>query len=117
MIYELQQNLWRGHPHNILLELAISYGYPVVILFISAIITLLILTAKLVFNKKNQANEFNNFERAWWTSIFSFCFTQLFDIQYFDARLSITSWILLCGLKLMLDENRSKTKFDYDMVN
>ena len=117
MIYEAQQNLWRGHPHNILLELGISYGYPVVILFFSSIITLLILTAKLVFNKKNQHNELNNFERAWWTSIFSFCFTQLFDIQYFDARLSITSWILLCGLKLMLDENRSKTKFDYDKVN
>ena len=116
VIYELQQNLWRGHPHNILLELAISYGYPVTILFVSSVITLLIMSAKLVFNKKNQSNELIYFERAWWTSIFSFCFTQLFDIQYFDARLSITSWILLCGLKLMLDENRAKTKFDYDKV-
>ena len=81
MIFELQQNLWRGHPHNIILELGISYGYPVVILFFSSIITLLILSSKLVFNKKNQPNELNSFERAWWTSIFTFCFSQLFDIQ------------------------------------
>ena len=51
VIYELQQNLWRGHPHNILLELGISYGYPVTILFISSILTLLVMSAKLVFNK------------------------------------------------------------------
>ena len=75
------------------------------------------MSSKLIFNKKSQSNEFIYFEKAWWTSIFSFCFIQLFDIQYFDARLSITSWILLCGLKLMLDETRSKTTFDYGKVN
>ena len=63
------------------------------------------MSAKLVFNRKYQINELIHFERAWWTSIFSFCFTQLFDIQYFDARLSITAWILLSGLKQILDEN------------
>ena len=57
VIYELQQNLWRGHPHNIILELAISYGYPVTILFVSSVITLLIMSAKLVFKKKNQSND------------------------------------------------------------
>ena len=108
VIYELQQNLWRGHPHNIFLELAISYGYPVTILFISSIITLLVMSSKLIFNKKSQTNEFIYFEKAWWTSIFSFCFIQLFDVQYFDARLSITSWILLCGLKLIIDESNTK---------
>ena len=109
VIYELQKNIWRGHPHNIILELAISYGYPVTIIFISSIITLLIISAQLVFNRKNNANEFFFFEKAWWTSIFSFCFTQFFDIQYFDGRISITAWILLCGLKLMLDENNYKS--------
>ena len=108
IIYELQQNLWKGHPHNIILELAISYGYPVALLFISTIVALLIMSYKKVFDKKNQSSEFNNFEKAWWTSFFTFCFTQLFDIQYFDARLSIASWILLCGLKLILDENTKK---------
>ena len=74
------------------------------------------MSAQLVFNKKNQINELIHFERAWWASIFSFCFTQLFDIQYFDARLSITSWILLSGLKQILDENKTKKIFDYDKI-
>ena len=116
VIYELQQNIWRGHPHNIILELAISYGYPVTILFISSIITLLIMSAQKVFNKKYQINKLIHFERAWWTSIFSFCFTQLFDIQYFDARLSITSWILLSGLKQILDENKTEKILNYDKI-
>ena len=117
VIYEFQQNIWRGHPHNIILELAISYGYPVTILFISSIITLLIMSAQIVFNKKYQINKLIHFERAWWTSIFSFCFTQLFDIQYFDARLSITSWILLSGLKQILDENKTEKILNYDKLN
>ena len=32
IIYELQNNIWRGHPHNLFLELAVSYGYPSTIL-------------------------------------------------------------------------------------
>ena len=116
IIYELEQNLWKGHPHNILLELAISYGYPVAIILISSVITLLIMSAKLVFDKKHQKSELVFFEKAWWTSIFTFCFTQLLDIQYFDGRISITSWILLCGLKQMLDENNSKKDIDYNRL-
>ena len=49
-------------PHNIILELAISYGYPVTILFISTIVALLIMSSKKVFDK-NQSSEFNNFEK------------------------------------------------------
>ena len=104
ILFELQQNIWRGHPHNILLELAISYGYPVTILLVSTIALLLILSGKIVFNKKSLHTEFINFEKGWWTSIFIFCITQLFDVQYFDARISIIAWILLSGLKLMIDE-------------
>ena len=37
VIFELQKNLWRSHPHNIILELAISFGYPASILFLSLI--------------------------------------------------------------------------------
>ena len=66
------------------------------------------MSSKLIFNKKSHSNEFIYFEKAWWTSIVCFYFTQLFDIQYFDARLSITSWILLCGLKLIIDESNTK---------
>ena len=107
IIYELQENIWRGHPHNIFLELAISFGYPASILFISTISFLFIKSAKIIFSKKNQKVDFIFFERAWWTSIFLFFMTQLFDVQYFDGRISVLAWILLCGLKLRLEEKIS----------
>ena len=107
VIFELQKNLWRSHPHNIILELAISFGYPATILFISTISILFIKSAKIIFYKKNQKVDFIFFERAWWTSIFLFFMTQLFDVQYFDGRISVVAWILLCGLKLRLEEKIS----------
>ncbi len=107
VIFELQKNLWRSHPHNIILELAISFGYPASILFISTISILFIKSAKIIFSKKNQKVDFIFFERAWWTSIFLFFMTQLFDVQYFDGRISVVAWILLCGLKLRLEEKIS----------
>ena len=108
ILFELQKNIWRGHPHNIILELAISYGYPVTLFLFSTITLLLILSAKIIFNKKSFNTELIHFEKAWWTAIFMFCVTQLFDVQYFDARISIIAWILLCGLKLMIDEANQK---------
>ena len=107
VIFELQKILWRSHPHNIILELAISFGYPASILFISTISILFIKSAKIIFYKKNQKVDFIFFERAWWTSIFLFFMTQLFDVQYFDGRISVVAWILLCGLKLRLEEKIS----------
>ena len=110
VIFELQKNLWKGHPHNIILELAISFGYPAALLFLSTISILFIKSAKIIFHKKHEKVDFLFFERAWWTSIFLFFMTQLFDVQYFEGRISVVTWIMLCGLKLTLEEKISSTK-------
>ena len=104
IIYELQENIWRGHPHNIFLELAISFGYPATIIFVSAISILLIKSAIIIFSKHPQNIDYIFYEKAWWTSIFLFFVTQLFDVQYFDGRISLITWILMTGLKLRLEE-------------
>ena len=104
IIYELQKNLWRGHPHNIFLELAISFGYPATIVFVSTINILLIKSAIIIFSKQPYNVDYNFHEKAWWTSIFLFFVTQLFDVQYFDGRISLITWILMTGLKLRLEE-------------
>ena len=108
IIYELQNNIWRGHPHNLILELAVSYGYPVTILIFLTISNLLIKSSKLVFNNKSQNNKYFSFEKAWWTSIFIFLISQLVDVQYFDGRISIVFWILLAGLKTIIDDSFEK---------
>ena len=108
IIYELQNNVWRGHPHNLILELAVSYGYPVTILIFGSISLLLIKSSKFVFNKKINDIQFFSFEKAWWSSIFILLISQCFDIQYFDGRISIMFWLLLAGLKTIIDENTQK---------
>ena len=108
IIYELQNNVWRGHPHNLILELAVSYGYPVTIIIFSSISLLLIKSRKFVFDKKINEIQFSSFEKAWWSSIFILLLSQCFDIQYFDGRISIMFWLLLAGLKTIIDENIQK---------
>ena len=108
IIYELQNNIWRGHPHNLFLELAVSYGYPATILTLCTISILLINSSKLVF-KKSHNNQNFLFEKAWWTSIFIFLISQSVDVQYFDGRISIVFWILLAGLKTIIDDKVQET--------
>ena len=108
MIFELENGIWRGHPHNLFLELAISYGYPATILLSTTIFIILKNSAKLVFNKKIIADNFTFFDKAWWTSVFIFLLSQSFDVQYFDGRVSIIFWILVAGLKTILDKEKFK---------
>ena len=104
IIYELQNNIWRGHPHNLFLELAVSYGYPITILLFSIISYLLINAHKILFISKSQNDQYLPYEKAWWVSSFLFILSQLFDVQYFDGRISIVFWVLLAGLKTITEE-------------
>ena len=104
IIYELQNNIWRGHPHNLFLELAVSYGYPITILLFSIISYLLINAHKIIFINKTQNDQYLPYEKAWWVSAFLFILSQLFDVQYFDGRISIVFWVLLAGLKTITEE-------------
>ena len=108
IIFELQKNIWIGHPHNLLLELAISYGYPTTILLLCNISFLLFRSSKFIFNSKLQKDPYSIFEKAWWASIFIFLISQSVDIQYFDGRISIVCWLLLAGLKTIIDDNIEK---------
>ena len=109
IIYELQNNIWRGHTHNLFLELAVSYGYPVTILFFSIISLLLINSHKIIFSNKSKNDQYLSYEKAWWISAFIFLLSQSFDIQYFDGRISIIFWLLLAGLKTITDERIAET--------
>tara|TARA_Y100000991_G_scaffold198851_1_gene170197 strand:- start:40 stop:498 length:459 start_codon:yes stop_codon:yes gene_type:complete len=103
IVYESLKGKWIGHPHNIIFELAFNYG----------ILTALILSFKVFqhlykFYKsiadstllKISENKRNLiFEKAWFSSILFITFSHLFDMQYFDLRISIVTWILLSGIK------------------
>ena len=114
-IYLLETNFWKGHSHNLLIELALSYGLSAAILFFITISYLLYLSGYRIFINKEFSN-FNLFDRAFWAALFSFLVSQLTDIQYFDGKISIIAWILIVGLKNKVDEDSKKdlvAKNDY----
>jgi len=110
--YEIQNGVWVGHPHNLFLELSISYGIPVALLSTCISIYILIISSRKLKILKYFNNESNLFDKAWWFSAFIFFILQTFDIQYFDLRLSILFWILLSGLINIINSNNNNLKIE-----
>ena len=102
-IFFLETNFWKGHSHNLLLELSISYGLPSSVLFFTTITNILFLSGKKIFIPKEVFN-ISLFDRAFWAALFSFLISQLADIQYFDGKISTIMWILVAGLKNIIQE-------------
>ena len=106
-IYHLETNFWKGHSHNLLLELAISYGVPSTIIFFTTINIILLKSGKFIFNNK-RFNDIGLYDKAFWAALFFFIISQLVDIQYFDGKISLIMWILIAGLKNIIEENNNK---------
>ena len=63
-IFKYQTNLWKGHAHNLPLELMISYGIPAALMIITPIAIITLQTAKLkILNKKRSG--FDMYDKAW----------------------------------------------------
>ena len=108
-IYMYETGLWKGHAHNLPLELFLSYGIPAGIIILLPIIYLFIFSTKTIFF--NKLIKTSIFDKAWVISIMLFLFSQLVDVQYFDGRISITFWILLAGAKKIIDEDKISRNF------
>lgn len=103
-IFLAKTGLWKAHPHNLFFELSISYGLItsiIVFFFMGLIILRSSQIISLDFSKKG------NVEKAWWSSVIIFMIFHLFDIVYFDLRISILFWILLAGLRGIIIETRN----------
>ena len=104
-IFFFNTNFWKGHSHNLLFELSISYGLPATIIFFITTINILYLSSKKIFFSTIKINR-NYIDRAFWTALFFFLISQLADVQYFDGKISLMTWILLAGLKnIILDKD------------
>ena len=108
-IYMHESGLWKGHAHNLPLELFLSYGIPAGIIILLPIVYLFIFSTKTIFF--NKLIKISIFDKAWVISIMLFLFSQLVDVQYFDGRISITFWILLAGAKNIIDEDKLSINF------
>ena len=45
------------------------------------------------------------FQQAWIIAFITFFIIHIFDITYFDGRISTLSWILLAGMRSIINEN------------
>ena len=58
------------------------------------------------FNKFTGLNKENKqFDKAWIISFITFILIHIFDITYFDGRISSLAWILLAGMRSIINEN------------
>lgn len=98
------------HAHNLIFEMANSYGILFSLLISLTILLILFFSYKIIFLENFSMNSLktkNNlsFDKAWWSSFFALSFSQMYDIQYFDFRISVSFWILLTGLVCIIQKN------------
>ena len=107
-IFFLNTTFWKGHSHNLLLELSLSYGLPATLVFFITTTYILYISSKKIFS--NKIRIYNSYiDRAFWTALFFFLISQLTDVQYFDGKISLITWVLIAGLKNIIVDINYKT--------
>lgn len=96
ILYEMKTGFYNSHSHNLFMELAISYGLLVAIIFSITVAFIILYSFKKNINNKIHLNPY---DKAWQTSLILILSNQMFDIQYFDIRVGLIFWILLGGLR------------------
>ena len=97
--------IWKGHTHNLPLELIVDYGIPAAMLIVLPITYMTIKASIKLFFLNLNINKHNIFDKAWIISLIILIVLHLVDIQYFDGRISIAGWVLLAGTRnILLDD-------------
>ena len=105
-----ESGIWKGHAHNLPLELMVNYGIPVALLILIPTTYLIYKAFLKLFFVEFNVNKNSILDRAWLISLSSLIFMHLVDIQYFDGRISITGWILLAGIKNIVSNDEIPSK-------
>ena len=98
--------VYKGHAHNLPLNLAFNYGILPALLITSTVSILLGNALIKVSNIKNYLinDNFLILDRGWVMSSLIIYSSHFFDITYFDGRISFLSWILIAGLVNIVKE-------------
>ena len=90
--------------HNIFLEVAYNYGVFASLLFTIFVLKLFYESYKII--KINNYIGDDNINKFWLTSSFCSIIFHLNDMPYYDGKINLLFWILLSGLKSIINENR-----------
>lgn len=95
------------HSHNITLELAFNYGLPLAIILTGLVLKLIIDCYKTIYLNHFKDSTFL-IDKCWLTSTIVICFNQIFDLTYYDGKISILIWLLLSGVKSIINDKEIK---------
>ena len=98
-IFTNETGVFKGHAHNLFLELIFNYGIPAAILIITPIALISFLSFKRIILESNNEKLNLIFEKSWIISLIILLISQMVDVQYFDGRISLFFWILLSGAR------------------
>ena len=103
ILYLQKTNLFNNHAHNLFLELSINYGIIDSLIIFLAIFSILFNSYFFIFKTENNLEIIN--DRSWWAATLIFILSHLYDVLYYDLRISISSWIFIAGLRAIIIEN------------
>ena len=105
-----ETGFWKGHAHNLPLELMVNYGIPTTLILLIPIIYLIYKSFIKIFIEIIKINKETIIDRVWIISLSTMILSHLVDIQYYDGRISIIGWLLLAGTRNILLGNKIKKK-------
>ena len=79
----------------------IRYGIPAAVLIIIPILTIVFISSRKILLKGNKVSIF---DKSWITCLIVLLTSQMYDVQYFDGRISIILWLLVSGSTNMIKE-------------
>ena len=95
------------HSHNMVLEVAHSFGLPLALLFFLTLFLFFIRAWNLIFLKNNSQDK-SIFNKAWFLSVLFFLLMHLTDVTFYDGKISILICILFAGLKNIINDIEKK---------
>ena len=90
------------HAHNLVLELAYNFGIPLSFLYTFNVSKIFLTSFKKTFILKNYS--FLHYNKPWVAAFAVFLFSQMYDLTYYDGRISLLSCILFSGIKNSINE-------------
>lgn len=97
------------HSHNMLIELAHNHGLPLSLLMVGFVTFIIFKSWKVINNQTyNQELHLNN--KCWLISFMVIVVSHLSDITYYDGKISILTWILMAGLRCIIEKDRRARK-------
>ena len=92
-LYVLHSGFFHGHPHNLPLDLGLSFGVPVAVLLLAVPLWVVVTAVRRGMATAPMA------DRGWLAAFLLLASIHATDLPYYDSRINMAGWFLLAGLR------------------